>query len=129
MTLPPLQVWELQANDDEFFELIVQEDDLDPVDTTGWHAEVSVNKSRKGGLGPFFYTDADADPRVTFDRSGPIHFVVWHVRAADTLEWTNGGKPIVHEFDLTVIDAAGYRKTPLSGTIEFRGEVLTGRSS
>lgn len=127
--LPPLQTLELKANDDEVFEVDVQEDDGDPIDTTGWHVEVAINKNRKGGLGPWFYVDTDVDPRLSFDRSGPVHIVVWEVRAADTLEWTGGGKAVVQQVEMTFIDSVGKRKTPFDGVLEFRGEVLTGVSS
>lgn len=123
--LPPLTTLQLKAHDDEVFEIRVQEDDDTPIDTTGWHVEVNINKKRVGGAGPFFYTDEDPSPRVTFDRTNPVHMIVWSVLAADTLLWTNGGRALVLQFEVTITDSLGKRRTILDGALDFRGEVLT----
>lgn len=116
---------QLKAHDDEVFEITVTEDDDTPIDTTGWHVEVNINKARKGGAGPWFYTDEDANPVVVFDRTGLTHKIVWSVLATDTLTWTNGGRAVVQQFEVTITDSLGKRRTILDGALDFRGEVLT----
>lgn len=123
--LVPLTTLQLKAHDDEVFEISVTEDDDTPIDTTGWGVEVNINKARKGGAGPWFYTDQDSSPRVVFDRTGPVHKIVWSVFADDTLDWTSGGRAVVLQFEVTITDALGKRRTILDGELDFRGEVLT----
>lgn len=122
MTLPALTRLQLKVGDSEVLQLEVSEDDGSPIDLSGFSAEFSVNKGRKGGLGDWTYLSTDDSPVVSVETGGPLDFVELRISPEMTRLWT-GGKAVVLQFEVTVTDTLGARRSILDGELDMRGEV------
>lgn len=122
MSLPPLSTQDVKVGDDTILWHDVQNNDDSPIDTTGWRAEFSINKARKGGLGDFTYL-SDTDPDVVDVVPGsPLDAVRVHITPELSRLWTNG-KGVTLQVEVTIWDSNGLRLSIWDGAYVFRGEV------
>lgn len=116
--LPPLTTLDVKIGDDTVLWFEVQNDDDTPIDTTGWTAELSVNRNRRGGIGPYTYLSTDPDPRVVV-LPGEVRV---HITPAMSREWTTGRATLL-QVEVTITDSAGLRLSIHDGEFDMRGEV------
>lgn len=120
--LPPLTALELKVGDSETLQLLVSEDDGSPIDLSSFTAEFSVNKGRKGGIGSFTYLSTDDDPVVSVESGSPLDYVELRITPEMTRDWT-GGKGTTLQYEVTITDPSGVRRSILDGELVMRGEV------
>lgn len=121
MTLPALLRLAAKVGDTTSLSFEWNEDDGTPIDISGWSAEFSVSKGRKGGLGNWTYLST-SDPSVISivpSDPDPVKLVI---TPAMSREWT-GGKAVVLQFEVTLTDPSGARTSILDGELDMRGEV------
>lgn len=122
--LVPLTTIDLKVGDSETLRLTVANDDDSKIDLSGFSAEFSVNRSRKGQVGDFTYlsTDGDGVVSVVLNASPALDEVVIVVTPAMTRAWS-GGKEVTLQFEVTLTDTLGARRSILDGELDMRGEV------
>lgn len=122
--LPPVETLELKVGDSETLRFEVTNDDDTKVDLTGFSAEFSVNRGRKGGLGDWTYLSTDPDPVVSVVLSGPgdPDYVEVRISPGMTRAWT-GGKALLLQAEVTLTDTLGARRTISDLELDMRGEV------
>lgn len=120
--LAPLTTLQLKVGDSEVLQVAVSEDDNSKIDLSGFTAEFSVNKGRKGGLGNWTYLSTDSSPVVSVESGSPLDYVELRISPAMTREWT-GGKAVTLQFEVTITDTLGARRSILDGELDMRGEV------